>query len=226
MGVYINADDIVRQIKAKNFTFDDFSVKVVKNRLQAFAIQSGLLSGAFTEKILSNSYHIRGNRIYLKDPSRLDQLGQIVARFLRETMLELKRRFSFETVFSHESNIKIMEQAVQKGYKVYLYFVSTESPEINKFRVSYRVRQHGHDVPVQKIIDRYTRSLELLYDAAQLCHQAYFFDNSRNGEPFTLTGHFKRIGKRKVWDKIPKENIAKWFEKYYLEKEKKIKGRK
>lgn len=38
-----------------------------------------------------------------------------------------------------------MRRASAEGYKVYLYFVSTESPEINKYRVKLRVKEKGHD---------------------------------------------------------------------------------
>ncbi len=79
-------------------------------------------------------------------------------------MLKRQRRFSFETVFSHPSNLDTMRQAVNAGYKVYLYFVSTESPAINKYRVQLRVAQNGHDVPGDKIESRYYRSMELLYE--------------------------------------------------------------
>ncbi|MDQ3108696.1 MAG: hypothetical protein M3R17_02285 [Bacteroidota bacterium] len=50
-----------------------------------------------------------------------------------------------------------MKQAKAEGYKVYLYFVSTENPEINKERVQLRVRNNGHDVPPDKIVSRYYR---------------------------------------------------------------------
>jgi predicted ABC-type ATPase len=218
LGYYINADDIVRQFREDGFSFKDFNIQVTKRQLWTFATKSGLLSDEFTEKEFDQSYHIRLNRLFLKDLVRLDQVGQIVARYLREAMLERKRRFSFETVFSHPSNIGIMKQAVESGYKVYLYFVSTESPEINKFRVAYRVSQNGHDVPPDKIVSRYFRSLDLLFEATQICHQAYFFDNSKDNMPFTLVAHCKRVGDRMNWDRIPKRDVAAWFKKYYQEK--------
>lgn len=43
-----------------------------------------------------------------------------------------------------------MFEADVAGYQVYLYYVSTASPEINKFRVELRVREGGHDVPTEK----------------------------------------------------------------------------
>ena len=145
----------------------------------------------------------------------VDRLAQITARFLRETLLAARRRFSFETVFSHESNLDIMKQAVEAGYKVYLYFVSTESPEINKYRVALRVRKGGHSVPEDKIERRYYRSLGLLREASEIAYQAFFFDNSIENEPYKLVGHFKKIGNEKKWDQIEESKISNWFKKYY-----------
>jgi len=51
--------------------------------------------------------------------------------------------------------------------------------------------------------------------AAQFAYQAFFFDNSYEGIPFTLSAHFKITGGKKKWDRIPKKNVAKWFSKYY-----------
>lgn len=133
-------------------------------------------------------------------------------------MLVERKRFSFETVFSHESNIDIMRRASEAGYKVYLYFVSTESPEINKYRVRVRVRQKGHDVPEDKIAPRYYRSLGFLYEAAELAYQCYFFDNSVDEEPFRLVNHFKKKGTEKVWDTKRKAKFTKWFIEYYWNK--------
>ena len=47
-----------------------------------------------------------------------------------------------------------------KGYKNYLYFISPESVEINKQRVNERVKNRGHPVPINKIEDRYYKSLD------------------------------------------------------------------
>jgi predicted ABC-type ATPase len=112
-----------------------------------------------------------------------------------------------------------MKDAIDAGYKVYLYFVSTESPEINKYRVKkVRVEEGGHDVPEDKIVSRYYRSLDFLHEAAQLSYQTFFFDNSRDGERFKLFAHFKIVGGVKIWDEIDKSIIPRWFIKYYSKK--------
>lgn len=130
--------------------------------------------------------------------------------------MEQKRKFSFETVFSHPSKLDIMRQARENGYKVYLYFVSTESPEINVYRVQLRKEKGGHDVPVDKIKSRYTRSLDLLYEASQLAYQTFFFDNSKS-QP-SLFAHFKLVGGKKKWDEINEADVPEWFRKYYSDK--------
>ena len=48
-------------------------------------------------------------------------------------------------------------------------------------RVKARVNLGGHDVPEEKIVSRYARSLNLLMDAVKHSNRAYLFDNSRHG---------------------------------------------
>lgn len=217
-GYYINADDIARNLRQGPYDFSPFEFKINREEFEAFAVASGLISGTFTLEVLASSYKIYNNRLRLTAPGRLDQVAQLVARFLREQLLALGKRFSFETVFSHPSNLDIMKRATAAGYKVYLYFVSTESAEINKFRVSYRVTQGGHDVPEDKIESRYTRSLELLFDAAQIAYRAFFFDNSIDGQPYKHFADFRQVDGKKDWERQDLDNIPEWFKEYYLEK--------
>jgi len=140
---------------------------------------------------------------------------------IRERLLNEGRKISIETVFSHPSKLEFMRRARAQGYKIYLYFVATESPDINISRIKeVRVRQGGHDVPENTVRERYGRSLNLLYDAAELAYQGYFFDNSKSAmerriEPFA---HFKVVQGRKVWDRIELEQVPDWFDSWYLQK--------
>jgi len=171
----------------------------------------------FSENEFRASFRINGTVFRLINKDSDDRIAQILAHFLRGSLIESKKKFSFETVFSHPSKLEIMRKAVVEGYKVYLYFISTESPEINTYRVSLREKKGGHDVPEEKIRSRYVRSLELMFDAAQIAYQVFFFDNS--GEEPKLFAHFKltKTGKKK-WDKIKKAEVPQWFKKYYSEK--------
>lgn len=86
--------------------------------------------------------------------------------------------FAFETVFSRPDKLDFIEYAKANNYSVTLIFVSTENPDINVERVKRRVGQGGHDVPVDKIYERYSRSMELLPIALDYVDEAMIFDNS------------------------------------------------
>lgn len=218
IGTYINADDIAQCLSISAFSFKEYGIKCTTTELLTFARSSGLLSEEFREDAFSNSFNIEGDRLNITNATNLNRLAQLIARYLRHAMIATKKRFSFETVFSHESNLEDMRKAARAGYKVYLYFVGTESPAINEYRVQLRVREGGHDVPADRIWARYKRSMELLYDAAEIAYQAFFFDNSINDVPYKLVGHFKKSGDHKQWDDIDQEEISLWFKKYYLAK--------
>ncbi|MCW3110093.1 MAG: toxin [Segetibacter sp.] len=214
-GYYINADEIAAKLRNGSFTFDSFSITTGDGELQSIALASGLINNDFPETDFKKSYSFQANAIRLKDKNADERLAQILADFLRKKLLMEKKRFSFETVFSHQSKLEIMRDAKKRGYKVYLYFVSTESPEINSFRVQSRAAQGGHDVPSDKIESRYYRSLNLLYEACQIAYQAFFFDNSEDGKDSKMFAHFKLLKGKKKWDEIIEDNVPEWFRKYY-----------
>lgn len=77
--------------------------------------------------------------------------------------------FCFETVLSTCRNIELLKKAKEKGYFIRCYYVLTADPMINVWRVKSRVESGGHDVPEEKIIQRYDRALELIKDLVQIC---------------------------------------------------------
>lgn len=79
---------------------------------------------------------------------------------------------------SHPSKLEFLREAKEKGYRTYLYYVATEDWSINIEWVKAWVLKGGHPVARTKIIDRYVRSLGLLYEAVRLVDRAYVFDNS------------------------------------------------
>jgi predicted ABC-type ATPase len=64
------------------------------------------------------------------------------------------------------------------GYRTYLYFIATEDPEIHINRVRNRVAAGGHQLPTEKIVQRYGRCLALLPAPVAALNRAYLFDNS------------------------------------------------
>jgi predicted ABC-type ATPase len=216
-GIYINADDIAVSLRGNIFSFSDYEVNTTQDEFASIAIDSGLIGKEFPEDEFLSSFKLQKNQsLSLLRQDSDERLAQIISDFLRKKLLRENRKFSFETVFSHPGKLDIMREAKAKGYKVYLYFVSTEAAEINIFRVQVRKEKGGYDVPAGKIKSRYERSLDLLYDASQLAYQAFFFDNSSDKPK--LFAHFKSGKKGKVWDRIKETDVPDWFRKYYSDK--------
>lgn len=111
------------------------------------------------------------------EPER-SRRAQAIADHHRDRCLSRRLSFSFETVMSHPSKVDFMIRAVDAGYDVTVYFVCTTDPEINVRRVEQRVSLGGHDVPRERIVARYWRTLDLLCHAALVARRTVLFDNS------------------------------------------------
>lgn len=97
---------------------------------------------------------------------------------LREDCLVKKQSLIFETVMSVSQKVDYIKRAKMAGFFVRLFFVSTNSPQINAARIAKRVMEGGHDVPIPKIISRYYRSIANCAIAAEFVDRTYVYDNS------------------------------------------------
>jgi predicted ABC-type ATPase len=97
---------------------------------------------------------------------------------VRENCIANGRSLIFETVLSAPDKITFVEQAKQKGYFIRLLFIGTDNPQINAARVAHRVMTGGHDVPIQKIISRYYKSIANCERLASVVDRLYVYDNS------------------------------------------------
>lgn len=97
---------------------------------------------------------------------------------LRNEAIESRQSFVMETVLSARDKIEFMQAAKEKGYEIHLVYATIRDPSINIDRVSNRILKGGHDVPVDKIISRYGRSMELVSEAAKIADTARIYNNS------------------------------------------------
>ena len=96
----------------------------------------------------------------------------------REKCLSNGESLIFETVMSSPDKLDFIRRAKKAGYFVRIFFISTASPTINASRIAWRVMKGGHDVPIQKIISRYKKSIANCADIAQDVDRLYVYDNS------------------------------------------------
>lgn len=175
MYTYINADDLFKDIqKHKKYPLP-FSSK--EDALRCFA-QRSTFPDKIRQPFIADLIKIEGEFVVFSDSAINTYTVALFADFLRQQYLEHGSNFSFETVFSAPQKIDFIKEAIEAGYRVYLYIVATDDALINIDRIKARVELGGHDVPINKIKERYVRTLNNLHDLLPIVSRAYFFDNS------------------------------------------------
>lgn len=104
------------------------------------------------------------------------------ANKLRYNLLEQRESVIFETVFSSSEKLDYILKAKELGYFIRIFFVCTDSPTINASRIARRVIQGGHDVPIPKIISRYSKSIVNCSVISTYVDRLYVYDNSRENK--------------------------------------------
>ena len=100
-----------------------------------------------------------------------------------EASIKAHQSIGVETVLSTPKYRKLVEQAKKLGFEVRLVYVVLNSPQLNVERVRKRVKEGGHDVPKEKILERYTRSLAQLPWFLEKADRAWLYDNSDDKDP-------------------------------------------
>ena len=208
LGVYINADDILNAIQTvKRIDFADYGIITTKEAyIHALTITTYDIDNKW------ENWSFGANAILFTDVDKLGPyFAAFLADFIRNILLEQSQKFSFETVMSDIKKLEFIEKAKEKGFKVYLYFISLQDPELNVYRVRTRVAQGGHNVDEKKIVERYVRTMDFLFDAIKLADCAYIFDNS--GSEIKLIAQKEKGTLTAMVDYAPA-----WYKRYVLDK--------
>ncbi len=213
LGYYINADEIEKQIASGlDIPLSTYGISSNSDVFYSFLENSDFVKIKSDMESLSNMFTIRNNVIKTKTSNLPPKYSAaIISDFIREENLNKGNDFSFEAEMSHSKKIDFIRRANSNGYHVYLYYISTDDVRVNVERVKTRVRNGGHQVPENKIKERYLRSLDLLYDALKICYKSYLFDNSDK------TIEIARIDRdRKMYILVPRPLIPNWIIKYVI----------
>jgi len=210
---HINPDMIAKDL-AVSLNLDNWPIDFSYTELAGFLKTSPFQS--LVNFDMSELLECQDRKISLKDSSFYNSyLAAAIADFLRSKMLQSDSSFSFESVFSHVSKIHELENAKKANFKIYLYFVSTSDPLINLQRVKNRAESGGHDVPEDKISDRYFRTMNNLYTAFKLSDRAYIFDNSSNKTNGSFDFFLEKNQKQVFISDV--KSIPQWFDEIFCE---------
>jgi len=111
-----------------------------------------------------------------------------VADSLRRQLVEQRESFIFETVFSDPVGDKLafLKEAESLGYSVVLFFIGIKGPDVSDQRVAMRVLKGGHDVPGDKLRERYPRIMNNLRRALLELPNVRVYDNGDLKRPYRL----------------------------------------
>ncbi len=145
-----------------------------KSTLYRALVASGTIAGVleFVNADLYEKSHLQ----HIPDLQKRSEAARDWADERRNALLHAKLGFVSETVFSHESKLNLIRQAQSLGYDVVLYVVSVGDPQRLLTRVRQRVAEGGHNVPAQRILERYPRSMANLKKAVRLADLAFVYD--------------------------------------------------
>lgn len=144
--------------------------------------KSTLYKTNFLNKDIKNSIRINTDEIVYSFgdwKSNIDQIkaGKIAIQLRNKCFLE-EKSFNEETTLTGKTILKIINKAKDLGYKIHLYYIGIDNPEIAKERVKNRVARGGHGISPEIIEKRYYESLQNLEKLIYQCDSIEIYDNS------------------------------------------------
>ena len=99
---------------------------------------------------------------------------------LMNKALKEQKDILIETVNSSTHKDEFYKRCKEAGYLIHFFYIATENPDINVSRVCGRVSEGGHDVPEEKVRNRYYKSLERIEYSWNIADILYLYDNSHS----------------------------------------------
>ena len=101
-----------------------------------------------------------------------------IAINLRNDCLKYGKSFNEETTLTGKTILKTIDKAKELGYKLQLFYVGVNNPEIAKERIRNRVEKGGHNIADEIVEKRYYESLKNLKHVITKFDEVYLYDNS------------------------------------------------
>ncbi|WP_020560530.1 zeta toxin family protein [Thiofilum flexile] len=139
-----------------------------------------------------------------------DKKAQAWAEQTRLQHIKAKQSFIAETVFSHPSKIELVSTIKNAGFTVLLIHVGLKDADLALHRIRQRVKEGGHDVPIDKVKERYDRLLPLVAEATHYADLAFIYDNSKTHQPHN---HVMSLQQGQVTELSTE--IPQWVEQAY-----------
>jgi predicted ABC-type ATPase len=102
---------------------------------------------------------------------------------LLERAIAERLTFAFETTLGGDTITALLAEALSARIEVRVWYVGLDTVERHIARVRRRAAKGGHDIPVQKIRERYDKSRVNLLRLLPRLTELRVYDNSRESDP-------------------------------------------
>lgn len=102
-----------------------------------------------------------------------------------EAAIQNGKDFAFESTLGATTIPRLLREASEAGLEVIVWFVGLDSPEKHLERIRGRVAAGGHDIPEEKVRERWAGSRRNLIGLLPYLAELRVFDNSADRDPVT-----------------------------------------
>ncbi len=99
-----------------------------------------------------------------------------------EEAIESRTNYAFESTLGGTTLPRLLEEAAAAGFDVLVWFVGLANADLHIARVRARVAAGGHDIPEEKIRERWSASRRNLIALMPFLTELQVFDNTREGD--------------------------------------------
>lgn len=100
-----------------------------------------------------------------------------------EAAISHRQNFAFETTLGGKTMTRLIHEAIDAGLRVKMWYAGLESSDLHIARVAQRVAQGGHDIPADRIRERYNASRLNLVSLVPRLYELRLYDNSEEHDP-------------------------------------------
>ena len=133
---------------------------------------------------------------------------------LLERAIAEKLDFAFETTLGGKTIATLLDQALSQGIEVRIWYVGLDGVEQHLARVRSRVEHGGHNIPAERIRERYVQSRLNLIRLLPRLTELLLFDNSAESDPHAGRPPepklLLRLARGKVRETCKLKDIPEW----------------
>ncbi len=155
------------------------------------------VNGAGKSSVGQEIFKVQGSNVYNPDTiaARIQSLhpdiplslanahAWEIGRALLEQAITTRRDYRFETTLGGKTITDMLIGGAESGLRLHVWFCGLESPELHIRRVRSRVAHGGHDIPEDKIHERWTSSRRNLIRLLPHIRHLRVYDNSFESDP-------------------------------------------